>query len=322
MALAESNQSDEFAAAMESRASSFVDSCQQIMQLDYDYSPKTLQIMDQALAVYHPQGFAFETGWHSHAAYAGEVVRRALGGKWVKEENGSGASLRGVAGKATIYPFLWVSKRIDAVVQGSDENSLALKYVKLLQMLDRESEAPERLPDDWVRKHAEQMSGEESSQAVAASGSQDSEAEDDGDADDDFASALAMAPTVCFFLVAAADGNIDKKEAKSFLSEVIKYATHPNPLIREVFGTTPSKFAEFCTAITESAPLAVMKLALCRIAAEQRAPEHAAEFCQALLKMSTAIASSSGGLFSRGKVSKDERQALDVIAQTLGLKDK
>lgn len=324
MAVTESNQSDEFTAAMQARADHFTESSLKIMKLEYDYSPQTLQILDQALAVYHPEGFITDAGWHSHAAYAGEVVRRALGGKWVQEADGSGASLRGVGGKATIYPFLWVSKRIDAVVQGSEENSIALKYKKLLKMLDREAEAPAALPADWVRKLAENVEADaqggaaQKNASTAPGKSADAES---NEGDETLQSALAMAPTICFFMIAAADGNIDKKEAKSFLSEVVKYATHKNPLIREVFGSTPAHFAEYCNAIAEFAPMAVLKLALCKIAAQKASQEHATEFCQALLDMSTAIASSSGGFFSRGKVSKDERKVLDAIGQALGLKD-
>ena len=323
----EKHEADEFATAIQSMAETFIESSSKVLNLDYDYSPKTLQIIDQALAVYHPEGFVFETAWHSHAAYAGEVVRRALGGKWVKEADGSGASLRGVGGKATIYPFLWISKRIDSIVQGTDENAISRKYLKLLQMLDREAEAPDALPSDFVHKHAQGMEQEaggegrdDATDAISAA-SDAAGADGNDDQDDTLKSSLAMAPTICFFMIAGADGNIDKKEAKSFLIEVVKYATHQNPLVREIFGSTPSRFAEHCNAISESAPLAVLKLALCKVAAETTNPDHAKEFCQVLFNMSKTIASSSGGFFSRGKVSKDEQKVLDVIAQTLGLKD-
>ncbi len=107
------------------------------------------------VAVYHPEGFSLEQGWHGYAAYTGEVVRRALGGSWTLESDGSGASLRGVGGNATIYPFLWLSKRIEAVKAGTDDSKVAAKYLKLLQSLGREGEAPELIAANFVAEQAE-----------------------------------------------------------------------------------------------------------------------------------------------------------------------
>ena len=129
-------------ASMASIAESMAESTRDLMKLDYDFSPKSLQMLDQALAVYHPEGFTFEEGWHGYAAYAGEVVRRALGGTWSIESDGSGASLRGVGGKATIYPFLWVNKRIEAVKAGTGDSKVAAKYLKLLQALGEKAKLP------------------------------------------------------------------------------------------------------------------------------------------------------------------------------------
>lgn len=307
--------------SMASIAESMAASGRDLMKLEYDFSPKSLQLLDQALAVYHPEGFTFEQGWHGYAAYAGEVVRRALGGTWSMESDGSGASLRGVGGKATIYPFLWVNKRIEAVKAGTSDSKVAAKYVKLLQALGRESEVPEVIADNFVQAHAEADSA-----PYAESMAANANIDDADDEDDELpfgVEVLQAAPTICFFVVSAADGKIDKKEIKSFFTEVLKFATSPNQLVREVFGATPSRFEEFAKEFMENPGIALMKLVAIRKLAEEHHPQQADGFCAALNDMSKNIAAASGGFFGFGsKISKEEQSALDIIQKMLSLSGK
>ncbi len=243
------------------------------------------------------------------------MVRRALGGKWNIETDGSGASLRGVGGKATIYPFLWVNKRIEAIKAGTSDSKVAAKYIKLLQALGRDAEAPELIPEDFVEKHADK--GE--AQAASMHTGDDDDAEESDDVSGEFGvDVLKAGPTICFFIVSAADGKIDKKEIKTFFTEVVKFATDTNPLVREIFGSTPSNFEALAKEFMENPSMAVVKVALIRSLAEEHHPQHAAGFCTALYEMSKNIASASGGFFGFGsKISKDEQAALNIIQTML-----
>ncbi len=131
---------------------------------------------------------------------------------------------------------------------------------------------------------------------------------------------LALAPTICFYMVASADGSIDKKEAKWFLVEVMRLTTHSNPLVRQVFEATSQRFESFVQTISQAPTLSLVRLVRCRRLAEQSHPEHAIEFCQVLFDMAVSIARASGGFLGMGSpISKLEHQALTVIATSLGV---
>ncbi len=314
--LVSTSEQEKLQTSMASIAESMVSSTRDIMKLDYDFSPKSLQLLDQALAVYHPEGFTFEQGWHGYAAYTGEVVRRALGGQWNMESDGSGASLRGVGGKATIYPFLWVNKRIEAIKAGTGDSKVAAKYLKLLAALGRDAEAPEVIAENFVESHA-QAEGAPYAENFANQDEDDDDDEDEGEMNFGV-EILHAAPTICFFIISAADGKIDKKEIKTFFTEVMKFATSPNTLVRDVFSSTPSRFEEFADEFMQNPGNALLKLVHIRQLAEAHHSKHADGFCTALNEMSKNIASASGGFFGFGsKISKDEQSALDVIRNML-----
>ena len=156
----------------------------------------------------------------------------------------------------------------------------------------------------------------------------DSDDADDADEEDDDGmnfgvEVLQAAPTICFFIVSAADGKIDKKEIKSFFTEVLKFATSPNALVRDIFGATPSRFEELAKEFMENPSLALMKLVVIRKLAEEHHPQQADGFCTALNDMSKNIAAASGGFFGFGsKISKEEQSALDIIQKMLSFSDK
>ena len=125
-------------------------SSKEMLGVELDFSPQSLQLVDQLLPIFHPKGFSIESVFHGYAAYVGEVVRKTLGGYWALEDDGSGASLRGVDNAATIYPFLWLGDRLEAVKRRKESQSIGEAYFRLLDSLGRCDQAPEELPTDFL----------------------------------------------------------------------------------------------------------------------------------------------------------------------------
>ena len=176
-----------------------------------------------------------------------------------------------------------------------------------------------------MQKELEFFSDADLEQSGVAAAS-DPSGEDNGTSDAELQSWLESLPTICFLLVSGIDGNIDKKETNAFANAVQEYSGHKNPLVREVFTAAAGRFEKDMTEIMgmgESGGLLMpMRIALSRQTALKKAPEHAEEFFNVLLEMSTAIANASGGVFGFGsKISKEEAAALKVIESMLSGSD-
>ena len=312
-------------------AEQHVSSSKERLGLDYDYSGQSLQVVDQALAHFHPEGFTFDMMMHVYGAYVGETVRKLHGGAWHAETDGTGASLRGVEGKATIYPLIWTAQRVESLKSKTGGNEIAGQYATLLESLDLSDKIPAAIPADHVATlHGGSLFGgsgssesddaaNSESAAVADSGS-DEESEDL--TPEEKAEALAMAPASCFFLVAAIDGTIDKKEIKAFVKDLQQQSNHGNELIKTVFQAAPARFENDVSQISELGGGAILmlplKLITARAYATEIAPELADEFCQTLYDLAVKVASASGGFLGFGnKIGKEEQSALDLLKTVL-----
>ena len=319
---------------MAAMAEQHVSASKERLGLDYDYSGQSLQVVDQALAHFHPDGFSFDMMMHVFGAYVGETVRKLHGGTWHKEDDGTGASLRGVEGKATIYPLIWTAQRVDALKSKMGGSEIAGQYAALLESLDLADKIPAAIAADHVATvqggnlfgGSGPSDADANSDAAAVSGS-DSDPDTDVEETEELtaeekAEALAMAPASCFFLVAAIDGNIDKKEVKAFVKDLGEQANHSNELIKTVFQAAPARFDSDVSQITELGAGALLmlplKLITARAYAQEIAPEMADEFCQTLYDMAVKIASASGGFLGFGsKIGKEEKAALELLNTVL-----
>ncbi|MCE2595936.1 hypothetical protein K6Y31_14070 [Motilimonas cestriensis] len=132
---------------------------------------------------------------------------------------------------------------------------------------------------------------------------------------------LKQAPFLIFFLVAAADGKVDKKEMKQF-ADVL---THPdflanqtmNRIITNIMGELPEQLMKLLSQEFDF----MEELAALKVIVEQNLSESQAnEFKVALLMMGKLIAEASGGFFGFGsKISKQEKAALAAIAICLDI---
>ena len=138
---------------------------------------------------------------------------------------------------------------------------------------------------------------------------------------DDFEK-LKQAPFLIFFLVAAADGSIDKKEVKEFM-EVLsnpEFLNNPllNRIITNVINDIPSIISDMATKQLDY----ISELAQLKSITDNSLPDDEAnQFKVSLFLVGKKIAEASGGFFGFGsKISKEEKGALTAIALCLGIK--
>ncbi len=138
---------------------------------------------------------------------------------------------------------------------------------------------------------------------------------------DDF-NKLKQAPFLIFFLVAAADGKVDKKE----LTEFIKVLSNPelledalmNRVITNIINDIPTMIADMASReLDYISELGILQ----NIADNNLSEDEANQFKISLFRIGKNIAEASGGFFGFGsKISKEEKAALAAIALCLGIK--
>ncbi|GHA03212.1 hypothetical protein GCM10008090_10250 [Arenicella chitinivorans] len=133
---------------------------------------------------------------------------------------------------------------------------------------------------------------------------------------------LKQAPFLIFFLVAAADGSIDKKEVREFMEVLSNPEILNNPLlnriITNVINQIPSVISDMATKEIDY----ISELAQLKFIADSSLPDDQANhFKISLLLLGKKIAEASGGFFGFGsKISKEEKGALAAIAVCLGIR--
>ncbi|MET1076646.1 MAG: hypothetical protein ABWY06_01360 [Pseudomonas sp.] len=133
--------------------------------------------------------------------------------------------------------------------------------------------------------------------------------------------ALKMAPFLVFFLVAAADGRIDKKELLAFGKLLSNSARYSNPLLTRIITNIISDIPALAGTLTQKRLNFAAELTIIRGIVDSRMPLPQAEaFKRALFQVGQDIAEASGGFFGFGsKISKEERLALACIAFCLDI---
>ena len=129
-----------------------------------DYSGRSLQIIDQTLRTFHPEGFLMPTSAIGYGAYVGESFRKLFGSGTWELEGGDGDAMPRLANAtvgpeatANLGPFLWVlqiSGELSAAADGGDAevSSIAERYAMILDAVGRRSEIPDPVDADLVRR--------------------------------------------------------------------------------------------------------------------------------------------------------------------------
>lgn len=69
-------------------AEGYAELCKDRYDVQLDFSPESIEILDRYLAETFPEGCTFNTTIVSVAAYVGETLRRSIGGKWIQPSQG------------------------------------------------------------------------------------------------------------------------------------------------------------------------------------------------------------------------------------------
>jgi hypothetical protein len=132
---------------------------------------------------------------------------------------------------------------------------------------------------------------------------------------------LACAPGIIFLLVASADGEIDKKKLKRFAKLMASndYAVLASML--EQAGATISELLD--EVLTNNLDPYQELQSVCNILDVYLSEQAAQAYKLTLLRLAKGIAKSSNGLFGffETEISSDERTAIAVVANLLGLLD-
>src|SRR5436309_1606288 len=99
------------AAELQRLAALHVTTCKRTFGLDFEYSEASMELTDDAITKFHPEGASLESTVIAYGAYTGETIRRTLGGVWLQNEHGE-AYLAGIGGAdISVFPLSWAQKR-------------------------------------------------------------------------------------------------------------------------------------------------------------------------------------------------------------------
>jgi hypothetical protein len=258
-----------------------------------DFSEDSLNRLDRLIVLLHPDGAILDSTAIVYAAYVGEVLRRNLGGEWKHTEE-HGLHFEGTNFKAG--PLKWTRDKF-ADPAG---NSLAAKYRAVKSLIQGGDAALSTVPPPPV--------------PVPAS------AEEEDQEDDEDVLALQRAPLVVCLMVASAEGTVEPKDVLKWRELLRKSTRHPNRLFKLSAGAAQVNFCENVEQLLETGlvswPLFLLQT---KAAAERISPEDSSGYCRALYDLGETVAKSSGGFWGFRGVSKREKAALRIVAQSLGV---
>ena len=131
---------------------------------------------------------------------------------------------------------------------------------------------------------------------------------------------LCLSPCLVFMIVAAADGTVDKNEAKAFGEILQKPTAHPSRYLQKVLAETRGNVQGLIREILERGDNPLTTLGqVAAVVDAQMDEDEGFMFKLSLLAIGQQIAKASGGGFlgMGNKVSKEEQQALVAIAAVL-----
>lgn len=137
-------------------------------------------------------------------------------------------------------------------------------------------------------------------------------------------SILSYAPMVVFFIVASADGSIDKKEINAFRKALVKGIMTDSETLLKVAVLAVSEFETMITQLLNKEVNVQQTLLEITSIINTRLPEDEAnQFKKGLLDLGVSVASASGGFLGMfgSKIDKHEKQALDALKAILKIEE-
>ena len=127
---------------------------------------------------------------------------------------------------------------------------------------------------------------------------------------------LKKLPLQIFFMVAAADGNVDKKEIEELFAQIEKSATISNKLHREILlDIIDEDFDELLGEALDLEECVETAESIKSILERRLTESEYKEFVTSMFSGAVRIAAASGGgFFRRNPISDEEANALAIIA--------
>lgn len=296
----------ELAEQAASMAQVHVESSKQILQLDFDYSPESLQLVDFVISRFHPNGAALESTSVCYGAYIGEVIRRKLGGEWRQNEE-FGMALSNVGGRVTVVPFNWARKRLE----NGEEDSIAFKYLAVLEAIGRKDLTPPQielpsLDDDPYESVDDDEDHEES--------------ESEPLFEDDVL--LQSAPMLVLMMVATVDAKDQQQTMIRFQRLAAQESeNYSSELFRDCLQNTLQSIGPYTAMYAEHSPLLlVLQLPQLKEVLDREHPQQSLPFRRCLMTMAQQMAQPEKlfGMIPRRK-SKARKGLLEMIETLLKL---
>ena len=116
-------------------AEAYVESLKERAEIELDYTPESLQVLDDYVIQYFPDGCMFDTTIQGVAAYVGEVIRRECGAEWMMSEKyPPGVAVNGFFANVRA----WAEKRFDP----NEKGSLVEKFERYTSELEARAGIP------------------------------------------------------------------------------------------------------------------------------------------------------------------------------------
>lgn len=284
------NQND-YAAQISRMAEEQAQTCGEMHGIPLDFSPDSLERLDKFVAANEPGNAPPDSTITGYGMYVGETIRRNLGGHWAEDEQ-FGVHLKQIGDvNVQTMPLNWVRL---AYEKGAEESIFA-KFKQLAKQI-----AGGAVPEG----------------AVAFAGTRNRSAESDVE------EILIQSPAIIYYMVAAADGDVDDHEWIEFQEMMDDYHDFSSELFRRAVTAMLPKLNMYFGYLASPDFRSREALESIRDTLALNYPENEArEFKNELVDLGRKIAEASGGFLGFGdKVSEEENTVLTEITSVLGVR--
>lgn len=273
-------------------ADSYAQQTSEEFNVSLDFSPESLAVIDELITGMKFSDANLDSVITNIGIYTGEVLRRNLGGRWVEDEQ-FGVHLCDV-GEANVMsqPLKWLKDRFEK----GPGASVREKYRAVLDHL----EGGTRIPEGGVAYVTRPRTGTGEGPQLDA--------------------VLMQAPAIIFYLIAAADGDVETEEWERFLEMMSDYHAEKSELFERAVVAMNPRLNQYFAYISSPDFDADELLDELRRVLDEKYADEAPAFKRALLDLAREIAEAAGGFLGFGeKVSEEEHEVLRRITRALGI---
>ena len=263
--------------------------CGETHGVQLDFSPASLERLDNFITGSEPGSAPPDSTVTGYGMYVGETIRRTLGAHW-SEDAQFGVHLKQVGDvNVRAMPVNWVKL---AYEKGAEESIFA-KFQQLAKQITGDAVPEAAVPFAGSRARS---------------------------ADTDLEEILIQSPAIIYYMVAAADGDVDDHEWIEFQEKMDDYHDFSSELFRRAVTAMLPRLNMYFGYLASPDFRPREALESIRDTLALNYPENdAREFKNELVDLGRKIAEASGGFLGFGdKVSDEEITVLTEITSVLG----